>query len=220
MELYAKIITDDKRFERMIFLELSDCGVELVSGIDNYSKELTRKNFFTIVDLDFCREEDLSELRKSSKVIGFSHAYKTEIGPISDKCDVFLHRPFLMSELCYEIFSYDESENTDITGRIQKNRVQKMPIGEKKSYLSVHADEKSAVIGSEKISLTDSELIILSYLCERRGETVSREQLSSLLGSSEGNICDVYICMLRKKIDNRFGVKFIYTVRGKGYMIR
>ena len=31
---------------------------------------------------------------------------------------------------------------------------------------------------------------------------------------------DVYIRYLRSKIDERFGVKFIHTVRGVGYVFR
>ena len=31
---------------------------------------------------------------------------------------------------------------------------------------------------------------------------------------------DVYICHLRRKIDNKLGLKLIYTIRGKGYMLK
>ena len=36
----------------------------------------------------------------------------------------------------------------------------------------------------------------------------------------ETNIIDVYIRYLRTKIDDRFGIKLITTVRGVGYVIR
>ena len=36
----------------------------------------------------------------------------------------------------------------------------------------------------------------------------------------ETNVVDVYIRYLRSKIDERFGVKFIHTVRGVGYVFR
>ena len=36
----------------------------------------------------------------------------------------------------------------------------------------------------------------------------------------ESNVIDVYIRQLRSKIDDRFGIKLITTVRGVGYVIR
>ena len=38
--------------------------------------------------------------------------------------------------------------------------------------------------------------------------------------AGETNAVDVYIRFLRSKIDERFGVKLIHTVRGVGYAIR
>ncbi|MGV8984576.1 winged helix-turn-helix domain-containing protein, partial [Clostridium sp.] len=34
------------------------------------------------------------------------------------------------------------------------------------------------------------------------------------------NVVDVYIRYLRAKIDDRFSKKFIYTVRGVGYLLK
>jgi two-component system copper resistance phosphate regulon response regulator CusR len=65
-----------------------------------------------------------------------------------------------------------------------------------------------------------NEYKVLSVLCENRGETVDRDRIYSILGAEEGNMGDVYICHLRKKIDNPLGIKLIYTVRGKGYMLK
>ncbi len=36
----------------------------------------------------------------------------------------------------------------------------------------------------------------------------------------ETNIIDVYVRYIRSKIDDRFGIKFISTVRGVGYVIK
>jgi DNA-binding response OmpR family regulator len=68
--------------------------------------------------------------------------------------------------------------------------------------------------------LSDNEYKVLSVLCENRGEAVPREEICSLLGVTDGNMGDVYICHLRRKIDNKLGLKLIYTVRGKGYMLK
>ena len=69
------------------------------------------------------------------------------------------------------------------------------------------------------ITLSDHEMTILTRLCECSGEPVSREELNALLGASGGNIADVYVCRLRKKLEDTDGRRVIFTVRSKGYKI-
>ena len=67
------------------------------------------------------------------------------------------------------------------------------------------------------VKLTPSEFAVLDLLCSASGEIVAREFISQLLGADEGNITDVYICRLRKKLEIPLGKKFIFAIRGKGY---
>ena len=75
----------------------------------------------------------------------------------------------------------------------------------------------------ESVSLTAREYDLLSYLEERRGTPVSREELVREvwgLPTSETNVVDVYIRYLRKKLDEPFDARYIVTVRGKGYQLK
>lgn len=67
------------------------------------------------------------------------------------------------------------------------------------------------------ISLSDHEIKILQRLCQSNGEAVSREELNLLLGAESGNIADVYICRLRKKLEESDRRRVIFTERSKGY---
>lgn len=69
------------------------------------------------------------------------------------------------------------------------------------------------------IRLSDYEWKLLRKLCENAGDPVSRECLNSLFGASGGNIADVYVCRLRKKLEMINGKRVIFTVRSKGYKI-
>ena len=69
------------------------------------------------------------------------------------------------------------------------------------------------------IQLSDHEIKLLARLCESSGEPVSREELNRLLGADSGNIADVYICRLRRKLESGDGKRVIFTVRSAGYKI-
>ena len=57
-----------------------------------------------------------------------------------------------------------------------------------------------------------------------RDIVLSRERLLEKVWgyeyAGETNVVDVYIRYLRAKIDDRYGVKFLHTVRGVGYAFR
>jgi DNA-binding response OmpR family regulator len=81
--------------------------------------------------------------------------------------------------------------------------------------------EKSAVLfEGETIELSEYEMRVLALLCERSPDAVSRAELTTLLSASDGNIADVYICHLRKKLSCGRDRVVIHTVRSKGYMTK
>ena len=68
------------------------------------------------------------------------------------------------------------------------------------------------------IQLSDYELRLLERLCASADEPVSRDELNRLLGAEKGNIADVYICRLRRKLESD-DKRIIFTVRSRGYKI-
>ncbi|HSR84753.1 MAG TPA: response regulator transcription factor [Streptosporangiaceae bacterium] len=77
--------------------------------------------------------------------------------------------------------------------------------------------------GKEIISLSVREFSILEVLMHHAGQVLSRTQILERVwdGSrdSDSNIVDVYIRLLRDKIDRPFGLDTIRTVRGVGYLL-
>ncbi|MBR6514210.1 MAG: winged helix-turn-helix transcriptional regulator [Clostridia bacterium] len=77
-----------------------------------------------------------------------------------------------------------------------------------------------AVYKENEISLTELEHKILCCLYEAKGEYVTAEELAARFFDGEDkNTVRVYISYLRNKLDESFGIKFIYTARGKGYKL-
>lgn len=76
----------------------------------------------------------------------------------------------------------------------------------------------------ERVELTNREFDVLRVLLENRNHVMSREKLLSLACgydyAGETNIIDVYIRHIRAKIDDRYGIKLVTTVRGVGYVVR
>ncbi|MCM1060792.1 MAG: response regulator transcription factor [Eubacterium sp.] len=87
-------------------------------------------------------------------------------------------------------------------------------------------DLKSHIVkrGGAEIPLVGKEYYLLEYLLLNKNKILSREKiLSHVWGYDfEGgeNIVDVYIHMLRKKIDTDGKPKLIHSVRGIGYAAR
>ena len=83
-----------------------------------------------------------------------------------------------------------------------------------------YKEEKNTVsVNDKKYVLSDAEYRILSLLCKYPENTVLREELQKLFGNESSNISDVYICKLRKKLEQPLGQRLIFTVREKGYKI-
>lgn len=210
MNKTARIVSSDSRFARMLTIELQSAGIEIT---DSAEYDSSSEFYYVIADLDSCSEDELFEYSRYSILIGFSKKNDSSILEKSVICEEYFQRPFLMKDFL-AIFGGHESvrrRNTDFPkSNFTKNA----------TYLSVSEIDKAATWGDQLIPLSDNEYKVLSLLCDNRYELVEREKIDSILGSDEGNMGDVYICHLRRKIDNKLGLKLIYTIRGKGYMLK
>lgn len=170
-------------------------------------------------------------------VIGWSRVDTPEYYRDFYKCSAFLHRPFLMADLRYIISGYfaldnvaheDISVNNRLGGYLSYisrlrsiSEMKGRGSGEdSKKQLVCDKESMTALYGEMKFPLSEYEYKTLSLLCEKRGRVVTRDEIAKLLNFDSGNMGDVYICHLRKKIDNNLGLKLITTVRGKGYMLK
>ena len=74
-----------------------------------------------------------------------------------------------------------------------------------------------------ELNLSKTEFDLLYYLVLNHGNVKSRDQIIEQVWGYDfdgtENIVDVYIKYLRDKIDRNHDVKYIRTVRGRGYVI-
>jgi DNA-binding response OmpR family regulator len=90
--------------------------------------------------------------------------------------------------------------------------------------LTIDVLSREARVNNELIDLTKREFDVLHYLLLNKNIVIERETLLEKIWGYDftggTNAVDVYIRYLRAKIEEPFGLKFIYTVRGVGYMIK
>ena len=184
----AAVISDDESFRRMLSHELTRLGFE-VTGEE--SDTAAKKADFIFTD----SEEPAKSPEYAEKTLLF-----TDSARVFHCFDVF-PKTFSLSDLDFlaELHSggvHPVRENTR-TPVIKNNRVR---------------------IGETEIKLSPDEATVLKALSKAEGY-VSRDDLNRLLGHEEkcGNLVDVYICRLRKKLEKALGYRVISTVRGVGY---
>jgi len=74
-----------------------------------------------------------------------------------------------------------------------------------------------------ELELSGKEFAMLEAFIRRPGQVLSRAELLDLVWDhaydNRSNVVDVYVRYLREKIDRRFGVRALHTVRGRGYRL-
>ena len=195
MKKQAIIYSCDFRFKRMLELELWGLGIDIIDDINEAEESL-----HVLLDLDCEIPKEFYLIEKLS-VIGFSKRSKSELVDSISLCDEYLQRPFFIREL-FALLGFNQQEKV-----VKHQSPKRNDDGSKR--LTLDSDNKAALYGDTVIPLSDNEFAVLSFLCKRRGQTVERNELDELLGSAGSNMGDVYICHLRKKIDNHLGLKLI-----------
>lgn len=90
--------------------------------------------------------------------------------------------------------------------------------------LRVDSSQYKAFYGEVGLDLTKTEFDLLKLLVSNQNIALTREQILDKVWGydyfNDSKIVDVYIRYLRSKIDERFDVKYIHTVRGVGYLLK
>jgi DNA-binding response OmpR family regulator len=85
-------------------------------------------------------------------------------------------------------------------------------------------DRHEVISNNKPIPLTKKEFELLTYMIRNRGIVLTRERiLEEVWGYDyigDTNVVDVYIRYIRSKVDEVLGKKYIYTVRGIGYVAK
>jgi DNA-binding response OmpR family regulator len=219
------IVEDETKIARFLELELKHEGYEvLLAGDGRLGLEKALKDNVDLVVLDIMLPglsgiEVCRRIRLESQVPIIMLTAKDDV---TDKvagldmgADDYMTKPFAIEELLARIrVALNRKKHTvETKGDI-------LQIGQIVLNLASH----SAFYGEEELVLTKKEYELLEYLMRNKNVALTREQLLNNVWDYEyfgdTNVVDVYIRYLRQKIDEKYAVRLISTVRGVGYIIK
>ena len=214
------VIDDDTRLRTLLgrFLDENGFQVSLAKDTDEAKKMMQELMFdLMIVDVMLPNENGVdftADLRKFSKIpvimLTARGEFDDRIKGLEAGADDYLQKPFEPKELLLRI--------NNILKRISVTQDPEniCRFGE----FTFNLAESRLKKGEEFIHVTDSEAKILNILCKEKGNSVSREKLSTLCGGIDDRSIDVQITRLRKKIEqNPKQPHYLQTVRNHGYVI-
>ncbi|MCE5313779.1 MAG: response regulator transcription factor [Armatimonadota bacterium] len=125
--------------------------------------------------------------------------------------DDYLPKPFDFDELLARVRALIRRD------KLSKGKV--IRIG----HLEMDTIAHRVLCDGKEVALTSREFSLLEALAVNEGRVMSRDAIQYRVWNNEdslSNTVDVYIRMLRRKIDADRPVKLIHTVHGLGYMLK
>ncbi|HWT74711.1 MAG TPA: response regulator transcription factor [Mobilitalea sp.] len=219
------IVEDETKIARFLELELKHEGYEvLLAGDGRLGLEKALKDNVDLVVLDImlpglsgievCRRIRLESLVPIIMLTAKDDV-TDKVAGLDMGADDYMTKPFAIEELLARI-------------RVALNR-KKQAVEPKGDILQIggitlNLSSHSAYYGEDELVLTKKEYELLEYLMRNKNIALTREQLLNNVWDYEyfgdTNVVDVYIRYLRQKIDEKYGVHLISTVRGVGYIIK
>ncbi|MBS1950946.1 MAG: Two-component transcriptional response regulator, OmpR family [Cytophagales bacterium] len=218
------VVEDEDKMAQVIKRILSEHGyiVDLAhDGVSGQQHVSQVQYDLLIIDVMLPREDGLTLCKKIREtdssvpilILSALDATDDTVRGLEAGADDYMSKPFESTELIARIRALlrrgsDLKQNSvltcndlelDLTGRLAKR-------------------------GGKIIQLTLKEFTLLEYLMRNQGRVLSRSQISERAWERpydlNDNNVDVYINMLRKKVDKGYETPLIQTVVGVGYVIR
>ena len=218
------LVEDEEKLSRMVELELRYEGYEVEKAFDGRTGlERALAGDFDLILLDIMLPalsgmEVLRRLRKERQtpviLLTARDAVVDKVSGLDAGADDYVTKPFAIEELLARIRAALRKRP------VAPAEVPKLTCGP----LVMDVERHEVSVSGTPVELTRREFDLLRHLLKNKEKVISRESLlDNVWGfdfAGETNAVDVYIRFLRSKIDERFGVKLIHTVRGVGYAIR
>lgn len=220
------IVEDEHKIARFLELELKYEGYEVGiadNGRDGLEKGKNEDINLIILDLMLPGLSGIEVCRRIRQTSDVPIIMLTAKDDISDKvtgldigADDYMTKPFAVEELLARIRVLLKRKF------VSKGKDESIiyEIGKLKLFSNNYRVEYD----NENIELTKKEFELLEFMIINRNIVLTREKILDKVWGydyfGDTNIIDVYIRYLRSKIDQKYNINLIETVRGVGYIIR
>ena len=218
----ALLVEDDTRIARLIQRGLEDAGLKVDVAIDGESGlRLARARPYRLIILDIMlpRRDGFSmcqQLRTEGDatpilMLTARDAVDDKVRGLDAGADDYLPKPFDHAELMARVRALLRRD------RLHRTRTIKI------ADLVIDTAARTVTRAGIEIALSHREYELLEALAAQSPRVLSREQIRENVWSDDdsfSNTVDVYIGLLRKKVDAGHTVRLIHTVRGAGYSLR
>ena len=224
------IVEDERRIARFLQIELEHEGFETASesnGKRAFERIIQESYNLVLLDVMLPEMDGITICKKVRELSDIPIIMLTAKDDIEDKvngldvgADDYMTKPFAVPELLARIRAalrkHSDRDEYDEDGENAPRYVAK--------DLVLFPERFEAQVKGEQVELTKKEYLLLEYLVKNKRNVLSRDQILQTVWGydyiGDTNVVDVYIRYLRSKIDDRFGEKYIHTVRGVGYVIK
>ncbi|MCL2842850.1 MAG: response regulator transcription factor [Oscillospiraceae bacterium] len=222
------VVEDEEKIARFIELELEYEGYQVEKVADGrQGLDMALSGGFDLVLLDIMLPglngvEILRRIRKGSDVpvimLTARDAVMDKVSGLDMGADDYITKPFAIEELlarirlCLRKRAAGAAEPEETGNALTCGA------------LVLHPERHEVAYDGTPVELTSREFALLQTLLENKNIVLGRDTLLERVWGydymGETNVVDVYIRYLRSKIDDKFDVKLIKTVRGVGYVVR
>ena len=218
------LIEDEEKIARFTELELVHEGYEVgktYDGRQGLEEALSGKYDLVLLDVMLPALNGLEVLRRLRKESSVPVIMLTARDAVMDKvsgldagADDYITKPFAIEELLARV-RVALKKHTD-----QVQQTHRLTV----CGVTMDTDRHEVTCNGEAIELTNREYELVHVLMENKNIVMDREKLMNRVCGydyiGETNIIDVYVRHIRSKIDDVYGIRFIQTVRGVGYVIK
>lgn len=218
------IIEDEIKIARFLELELKYEGYSTVQAHDGrigLDRAVSENFDLIILDVMLPGLNGMEVLRRLRQSMDTPVIMLTAKDAVTDKvmgldlgADDYLTKPFAIEELLARIRTALKKR------RASAVKDQVINIG----ALIIDINERAVRFGDNSLDLTKKEFDLLKYMAENKNIALSRDKILEAVWGydyhGDTNVVDVYIRYLRCKLDDKYNIKLIHTVRGIGYAFK
>jgi two-component system response regulator MprA len=222
---HIMVIDDDEKITSLLRRSLAFEGYEVTTAHDGAEglKQLgSRRADLVILDVmmpyidgwEVCRRLREAGIVSPVLLLTARDDVQDRVKGLDLGADDYLVKPFALEELMARVRALlrRRPENNEEDGRLRFED------------LMLDIDARETIRGERRIELTAKEFELLRLFMENPKRVLSRDQIMERIWgydfSGESNVLEVYVAMLRQKLEEHGEKRMIQTVRGAGYVLK